>query len=118
MTSYALAAIFVSDERAREILFSSQNRLEEAHLLAIILDEDECSLVKEQVKNIFSFIVKILFILIQVCNVLINLTYSFIDNEIKLATRVRNEFSLFQFRLFEYLLEFNCYSSGINICFK
>ena len=50
VTSYALTAVFVSDECGRDILFSPQNRLEEAHLLAIILDENECSFVKEQVK--------------------------------------------------------------------
>lgn len=34
------------------MLFSIQNRLEEiAHLLTIILNEDECSLVKEQVRK-------------------------------------------------------------------
>ncbi|CAF3531056.1 unnamed protein product, partial [Rotaria sp. Silwood2] len=69
VTSYALTAMFIADESGRDILFSSQNRLEEAQLLAIILDEDECSFVKEQV-----------------CNVLINLTYTLIDDEVKLAT--------------------------------
>ncbi len=53
-TSYALTATFANDDCGRDILFSPQNRLEEAHLLAIILDEDECSLVKEQVKILCS----------------------------------------------------------------
>lgn len=52
-TSYALTAVLVSDDCGRDIFFSLQNRLEEAHLVGIILDEDECSLVKEQVR-IFS----------------------------------------------------------------
>ncbi|CAF1083476.1 unnamed protein product [Rotaria sp. Silwood1] len=69
VTSYALTAIFIANESGRDILFSSQNRLEEGQLLAIILDEDECSFVKEQV-----------------CNILINLTYTLIDDEVKLAT--------------------------------
>ncbi|CAF4086437.1 unnamed protein product [Rotaria sordida] len=69
ITSYALTGIFIADEFGRDILFSSQNKLEEAQLLAIILDENECSFVKEQV-----------------CNVLINLTYTLIDDEVKLAT--------------------------------
>jgi hypothetical protein len=99
------------------MLFSSENRLEEAHLLAIILDEDECSFVKEQVKNTFSFVFRISFILIQVCNVLINLSYSFIDDETKLATGVRILFLAFLL-VFVYLLEFNCNSSGINIFSK
>ncbi|CAF1410192.1 unnamed protein product [Rotaria magnacalcarata] len=69
VTSYALTAIFIMDDSGRDILFSTQNRLEEAQLLTILVDEDECSLVKEQV-----------------CNVLINLTYTLIDDEAKLAT--------------------------------
>ncbi|CAF3588391.1 unnamed protein product, partial [Adineta steineri] len=69
VTSYALTSILISDECGREIIFSPQNRLEEGHLLGILLDEDECSLVKEQV-----------------CNILINLTYILIDDETKSAT--------------------------------
>ena len=53
ITSYALTAIFVTDECGRDILFSPQNRLEESHLIAIMLDEDECSFVKEQVKILY-----------------------------------------------------------------
>ncbi|CAF1556450.1 unnamed protein product, partial [Adineta ricciae] len=68
-TSYALTAVLVSDEHGRDVFFSLQNRLEEAHLLGIILDEDECSLVKEQV-----------------CNVLINFTFTLITDEARLAS--------------------------------
>ncbi|UJR37939.1 hypothetical protein I4U23_030624 [Adineta vaga] len=68
-TSYAITAVLISDECGRDIFFAPQNRLEEGHLIGIILDEDECSLVKEQV-----------------CNVLINLTYSLINDEAKLVT--------------------------------
>jgi hypothetical protein len=50
-TSYALTAIIISDDSGRDIFSSPQSRLEETHLLAIVLDEDECSLVKEQVKD-------------------------------------------------------------------
>ena len=49
-TSYALTAVLVSDDCGRDVLFSPQHRLDEAQLLAILLDEDECSLVKEQVR--------------------------------------------------------------------
>ena len=52
VTSYALVAIFVSEDCGRHVFFAPQNRLEETHLLSILLDEDECSLVKEQVKEI------------------------------------------------------------------
>lgn len=52
VTSYALVAIFVSEDCGRDVFFAPQNRLEETHLLSILLDEDECSLVKEQVKEI------------------------------------------------------------------
>ena len=63
MTSYALTAVFIADECCRDILFSPQNRLEESHLLAIILDDDECSFVKEQV-NYLVFRLKFLLIFI------------------------------------------------------
>jgi len=35
----------------RDLSFVLQNRLEKTHLLSIMLDEDKCSLVKEQVKK-------------------------------------------------------------------
>ena len=54
MTSYALVAVFVSEDCGRDVFFAPQHRLEETHLLGILLDEDECSLVKEQVKTISS----------------------------------------------------------------
>ena len=50
-TSYALTSIFLSENYGRDAFFSPQNRLEEGNLLAILLDEDECSLVKEQVNH-------------------------------------------------------------------
>lgn len=51
VTSYALVAVFVSEDCGRDVFFAPQNRLEEAHLLSILLDEDECSFVKEQVRH-------------------------------------------------------------------
>ena len=47
--SYALTAIFVTESCGRDLLFISPHRLDEGHLFGILLDEDECSAVKEQV---------------------------------------------------------------------
>lgn len=80
MTSYALVAVFVSEDCGRDVFFAPQSRLEETHLLGILLDEDECSLVKEQV-----------------CNVLINLTHSLIDDDTKLPVGVRISYCILHF---------------------
>lgn len=55
MTSYALVGVFVSEDCGRDVFFAPQHRLEEAHLFGILLDEDECSFVKEQVRDSSSF---------------------------------------------------------------
>ena len=49
--SYALTAVFATESCGRDLLFISPHRLDEGHLFAILLDEDECSAVKEQVTS-------------------------------------------------------------------
>lgn len=118
-TSYAITAVLLSESCGRDALFSVQNRLEEGNLLAILLDEDECSLVKEQVsyaffsyKNHSNFV-----FILQVSNVLINLTYSLINDETKLSTGVNRFMSFILICLFCYL-EFVGNTAWIDISFE
>jgi len=101
-TSYAITAVLLSESCGRDALFSVQNRLEEGNLLAILLDEDECSLVKEQVSYAFFFYKNHsnFVCILQVSNVLINLTYSLINDEAKLSTGVNRFMSFILICLF------------------